>query len=158
MKLITCCFLITAASWLALRYHVGVNQETDPPPRGVVDQPARVDLEPEEGTVCLLPGGDPAKIPQLELAFASLEPDGRVEPLELEAIELTCESTGWACYYHVGSRALRLGVGDRQDLRRLVPGRTYTLLRAGYEPFAFRVPPVHQGECVRVEVQLVRES
>lgn len=158
MKLITFSLLVTAATWLAVRHDWSSDRVPDAEPPAAADGRVLVDLAPDEATVCLLPSGDPAEIPQLELAFATLASDGRSTPLELKAIELHCELTGWGCFYYVGSRALRLGVGQQQDIRELVPGLTYTAVREGYEPFTFEVPPVRRGECARVDICLVRES
>ena len=117
-----------------------------------------VPLEPGECTANLLPWGKLEDLSQLEIAFTLVDGEGEPHPLKLESIQLYCEASRWASYYHVEAEAMRLGVGRKQELRSLVAGQTYTVFRAGYAPSPFTVPDVKKGECARIEVALEQEG
>jgi hypothetical protein len=77
-------------------------------------------------------------------------------PYPVVKIEILSHTPPWGCIYNVGGKAaLRIAVGDEQQLRQLKIGQRYEFR---HYSGSFVVPPVDRGEVKNIQVVLEEKS
>ncbi len=104
------------------------------------------------GASVVLPYGASPETPQIQLDFQRRGRDGQVTARAVARIEILSSDPSWGCIYNVGGKAaLRIAVGEEQQLRQLKVGRRYGF--RGHK-CSFVVPDVSKGKVKRIPILL----